>query len=132
MSAPPSIFYLAGVVQDLATGVYSVKRQLVPTISNGLAVPDPAPVTLQVQGCLQPASKVDLQRLTEGRRTTDMRALFTPVALFIQSDTNMSDLVTVGADVFEVSECQPFGDGEGSDYWRAVLLRVARLNVGQP
>lgn len=129
----PTILFMDDALVDLNTGVYAVLRQKRPTLVSGRAVADPAPVMLQIQGCLQPASKVDLLRLPETRRTSDMRAFYSPIELFIQSDANASDQVTVGVDVFEVSECEPWGDGAmGSNYWRVVLLRVARLNAGQP
>lgn len=134
MSVQPTVLWMDDALMDLVTGVYAVTRQKAPTIVNGRPVADPAPVVLQIQGCLQPASRVDLMRLEEGRRTTDMRAFYSPIQLQIQSDANASDQVTVGGDVFEVSECEPWGDvaGMGSNYWRAVLLRAGRLNSGQP
>ncbi len=127
-----AVLFMDDALADLATGTYSVKRQAAPTIVNGLAVVDPAPQTISIQGCLQPASKVDLQRLPEGRRTTDMRAFYSPSQLYVQSDANAADLVTVGDDVFEVSECEAWGSGMESSYWRAVLLRAGRLNAVQP
>ena len=132
MSVPATVLFLDDALQDLVTGIYSVLRAAAPTIVNGRPVVDPAPVTLQIQGVLQPASKADLQRLPEGRRTTDMRAFYAPVALFIASDTNASDIITVGEDTYEVSEVEAWGSGMGSNYWRAVLLRTGRLNAAQP
>lgn len=128
----PTVLFMDDALSDLATGIYTVTRQLKPTISNGRPVADPSPQTLSIQGVLQPASRVDMQRVPEGRRTADVRGFYAPVALFIQSDTNASDQVTVGEDVFEVSDVEAWGSGMDSNYWRATLLRTQRLNAGQP
>ena len=128
----PTVLFMDDALSDLATGTYTVTRQLKPTISNGRSVPDPAPQTLSIQGVMQPASKVDMMRVPEGRRTADVRGFYAPVQLRIQSDTDASDLVTVGDDLFEVSDVEAFGSGMDSNYWRATLLRTTRLNAGQP
>jgi hypothetical protein len=119
-------------LQDLSSGVYSVLRAKAPTLANGRPVPDPAPVTMMIQGVLQPANQVDLMRLDEGRRVKDPRAFYSAAQLFIQSDTNASDIITVGADNFEVSSVESWGSGMDSNYWRAVILRVGRLSAAQP
>lgn len=129
----PTVLFMDDALSDLVTGTYSVKRQAAPMIVNGRTVADPAPTILSIQGVLQPATKADLQRLPEGRRVDDMRSFWSPVELFIQSDANASDQITVAGDIFEVSDCEAWGDGQmGSNYWRATLLRAGRLNAVQP
>lgn len=126
------MIYLAAELADQVTGTYAVTRRNAPTLANGIQVQDPAPVTLEIQAVVQPASALEIQRLSEGRRSTDLRAIFTSVALYAQSDANAADQVAINGDLYEVSEVEAWGNGQGSDYWRSLALRVGRLNAGQP
>lgn len=126
------MIYLQDELADQATGTYLVTRRRAPTLSSGIPVPDPAPQTLQFEAVVQPSSPLELQRLAQGRLATDLRAIFTSAALYAQSDANMADQVQINGDLYEVSEVEAWGNGQGSDYWRSLALRVGRLNVGQP
>ncbi len=123
---------LSDAVLDAATGTYAVTRRRAPTVISGVQVPDPAPQALQVEAAVFPAKPAELQRLAEGRRSSDLRAVLSVVPLFAQSDLNAADQIQIGGDLFEVSEVEAWGDGMGSDFWRALCLRAGRLGAGQP
>lgn len=121
------VFYLDAGLALLATGVYTVTRPVASTYVAGVETPDPSPTVFQVQAVVNPLHGVDLQRLPEGRRSSDYREIFVAAALNTASDTYAADRVMIGNDTFEVIESDYWATM--GDVWRCIVQRAKRLNV---
>ena len=118
--------YLDSAISLLCTGVYTITRAAAPTYVNGVET-DQTSTTFQVEAVVNPLRGIDLQRLGEGRRSTDFREVWTTPQLNTQSDTGNADFITIGSDTYEVQESEPYQ--AMGNVWRSIVQRANRLNV---
>lgn len=120
-----SLINLAGVVQSLASGTYTVTRRGATTYDAAGLVVAPTTSTLSAKGSMQPASGRDLQRLPEGSRARESRVFYTDTLLYTGTPDHEADRVAADGFVWEVGNCEAWGDL--GNYYKAVLLKVGRF-----
>ncbi len=94
------------LISRLSTGTYTVTRRAAATYPNGIATPG-STSTLTIIAAVVPASGRDLERLPEGRRSTETRKVFTdtPIIVGAEGGANESDLIAIGGDNWEAQTC---------------------------
>ncbi len=110
---------LSNVIASLATGTYTVTRWAADSYdTNGVLVKG-ATSTLSVLACVQPLTGRDLQRLPEGRRTREGKAVYTATALRVEP---VADRISIDGETYEVESVRVWYDSGA--YYRAVALKV--------
>jgi hypothetical protein len=109
----------------LTASVYVVTRRSSAQYVKGHAVAQPA-LTFKINGSVQPATSQDLMRLPEGRRTDQMKVLFTNTELSIggQHENFEADLVNIDGDMWEVQAQDEWGHPNGPKYYRCMVKEV--------
>ena len=119
-----SVMDLSGVLDSLGSGTYTVTRRTVVGTgydASGVKA-EPTTATFSVSGLLHPAAGRDLQRLPEGQRTREVRAMLTPTLLRTAGGGFEPDLIAADGDTWEVSIVERYA--EIANYWRVVVLKV--------
>lgn len=97
-------------------GVYSVSRPGAQVRTAGV-VSAGAPTTFDIVASVQPASGKELKTLAEGRRTEDVRKIFTATVL------RTKDVVTISGDPFEVFRVEGPWELDGDVHVEALAAR---------
>jgi hypothetical protein len=112
------------LINDFATGTYTVTRRAAATMVKGRAVPG-ATSTLTIAASVQPASGRDLLQLPEGRRSVETRVVFTATELLVgrQGAPNECDHILIDGQDWEVQQVQSWRLSPDTDapYWRCIV-----------
>jgi hypothetical protein len=106
---------VTGAISSFATGTYTRTRYAAGTIADGVKTRG-AGATATITASVQPLSGQDLQALPEGRRTDEVKAVFTTSELLTR------DRLSIDGEVFEVDKVEPW-PAFGLSYFRAVCSR---------
>lgn len=115
----------AAAVTSLANATLEVTRRAEPVaVRVAGRVQPPVTSTFSIRASLQTPTGKDLERLPEGRWTSDMRVVYTLTALILGGPGTgfLCDVVTIEGSPFEVQHVEPW-DSLGGSFWRAVCLR---------
>lgn len=112
---------LLSVIKSFKTGDYTVTRRLQTAAIKGIAQP-PTLSNFIIEACVQPAMGRMLQRLPEGVRQSEIKVVFCKEELLTNSNTQLSDLVTINGKDFEVSNVKPFD--ELGNYFEILTVKV--------
>lgn len=110
---------LSFAILGFATGTYTVTRNTASYGSDG-RLTAASPTTFSITASVQPLSGRDLQRLPEGKRTREARAVFTPTML--TPGPNLPDQIQIDGLAWEVDSVQDWQNLGG--YYRAVVLKM--------
>ena len=114
------------VVSLLKTGTYAVTRIAAGTYTDGIWV-EGSPSALNLDACVQPLRGRALQNLPEGKLASDLRKVYCDSELRTvnESDGTSADQITIGGDLYEIIESEPWTSGmTGRAYWKALAERV--------
>lgn len=113
---------LSSTVANFATGTYTVTRADGPgSHVDGVFTPASSS-TLAVLAAVFPLAGRELQRLPEGRRTGDVREMFTTVALRVSAPEQAADLVEVDGASFEVEVVEDWN--AAGRFYRSLIRKV--------
>lgn len=113
---------LNGVIESFATGTYTLTRGTSGVYTDGRYV-SAAPSTTTVEACVQPVSGRKLLPLLEGRRTDEVRVVFTQSELFPVTPSQRADQLTIDGEqweVFNVERWQHWGE----THYRSLVSRL--------
>lgn len=116
-----SVLDLGPVVLSFKTGTYAVTRRGPATYVNGRKT-DAAPTVVNVDGCVQPVTGRDLQRLPEGRRGGETIKILTVVELFTEDASHAADTLSIDGYTWEVASAERWGTM--ASYYRSLLTKV--------
>lgn len=118
-----SLLDLSDVVADLSDedALTVTRASSAPSYTNG-RLDTPTTTTFTIAASVQPANSRDLERLPEGSRISDARAVFTTTELRTLGPTQSPDLVTIAGEAYEVQAVQLWANI--GNYWRAVALKT--------
>lgn len=112
---------MADVVDSFATDTYVVTRRSPSTYTNG-RLDAPVNTLLSIDASVQPAMGRDLQRLPEGNRTMEVRAIYTTAELFTQGPNQDPDIIAIEGYAYEVQTVEQFG--MVGNYYKALALKI--------
>lgn len=115
---------LSAVIDALQTGTYTVTRPAASSYTAGV-LDTPGTSTLTITACVQTATGRDLKRLPEGRRTDELKAVFTATQLHTQESGQGADLISIDGDMYEVQTVERW-DTSGA-YFKALALKAGDL-----
>lgn len=118
-----SLFDLSDVVDSMATGTYTVTRRAA-EFAGGDAVPTSSE-TLTIKALVVPLSGRELQRLPEGLRSRELKAVYTTTDLRRGADDALPDVVTVDGEDYEVQLVDDWQAPGG--FLRAVVARIPKI-----
>src|SRR5258707_270463 len=95
---------LSQVINDLASGNYTVTRSLPATYGVDGRVIAGNTSTFQVNASVQPIDGRDLLRLPEGLRTLELLYVFTSVELRTQGNAQDPDTIQIDGNKYQVQE----------------------------
>lgn len=113
---------LSSVIASFATGTYTVTRNSASAYGSDGRLDAPSTTTLSVEGCVQPLTGRELQRLPEGLRTRELRAFYTATELKTQGAGQDPDSIAIDGDTWQVERVERWA--ELGNYWKAVLIKV--------
>lgn len=118
-----AIMDLSPTVLDLASGTYTVTRYSGAGGygSDGIFAA-PATSTFTIEASVQPVRGRELQRLPEGLRSEEVRAIFTPTALRCAAPGQLPDRISIGGESWQVEVVEDWSDL--GNYYRAVARKV--------
>jgi hypothetical protein len=93
---------LSGAIRNLASGTYVVTRRAAGAYGADGRLDVAASTTLQIRAVAHPASGATLERLPEGKRTSDTMSVFTETELRTASPTQAPDKITIDGADYEV------------------------------
>lgn len=109
---------VTGAIGSFATGTYARTRYAAGSVTDGVkARGTGAAVTITAH--VQPISGADLQALPEGRRTDEVKAVFT------SDELHTRDRLTIEGDVYEVDKVETW-PAFGVTYYRAIASRRSK------
>lgn len=122
-------------IDALATGTYTVTRTARGTYTDGVYSGPGATTTLTISAVQESAT--GLQRVTggdemradeQGRRTNDVRVIYTRTQLFAESDLYEPDIITINGKQYRVWRCEPWDlayyEGSNEVHYQALATRV--------
>ena len=112
---------MSDVVDSFATDSYVVTRRSPSTYTNG-RLNAPTDTLLTILASVQPAEGRDLQRLPEGNRTQEVRAIYTSTELFTQGPGQDPDILAIEGYAYEVQRVEQFG--MVGKYFKALALKI--------
>lgn len=119
---------LAGVIDELKTGTYTVTRPGPGTYVNGVWV-TAAPVAIfPIVANVGSPTAQELQKLPEAQQVEDVRSIRTVTELKARTAQNAGDQVAIAGEVFEVFTVGSMSDGD-EVLWRALASRVGALGA---
>jgi hypothetical protein len=111
---------LSAAILGVATGTYTVTRNAGASYdANGWLVAGTTS-TLTITACVQPLAGREVQRLPEGKRNREARAVFTPTPL--SAGPNLPDQIQIDGSTWEVDSVQDWEALGG--FCRAVVLKM--------
>lgn len=128
---------LAGVVESLATGTYTVTRTAPGTYGGGLPVGlgggvgsddgryrPGATSTFAIRASVQPLAGRDLLRLPEGLRTRQTIKVYTATALRTADapDGAGADVIAYQGDSYQIETVEPWAEAGG--FYKAIAAKV--------
>ncbi len=113
---------LSSVIGSFLTGQYVVTRQAPAKGYTAGRLDAPDTSTFTIDACVQPAGGRDLQRLPEGMRVMEIKAIFTATELKTAGSGQDPDLVTIDGEDYEVQKVERWA--ELGSYWKALALKV--------
>lgn len=101
---------LSSVVDSLASGTYAVTRRAAGSVTNGIYTPG-GTTTLSVKASVQPVQPEEVQRLPEGTRINDAKAVYSAFPLKAASEAGGTpgDLITIEGAPYEVVAVKDWG-----------------------
>lgn len=102
-------------------GTYAVRTGAAVVYVNGIATRGAEPGIVQVLACVVPITGKDLQRLPEGERTTERRAVFTDYPLRTSGPARWGDVVVIGGEDWQVESLEDWTALGG--FVRAVVVK---------
>jgi len=112
---------LSRLVDRFATGTYVVTRAAAATSYTDGVRAAPSTTTLSVVGAVQPIPGKDLERLPEGIRDSDVRYIWTKVALRCGPDTEPDQVAIEGAS-WQVEEVRDWS--LSGTYFRSIVRKA--------
>lgn len=112
---------LSDVVDSMITDTYALTRRSPSSYVDGRLQPSTNTV-LSFSASVQPAMGRDLQRLPEGMRTAEIRAIFTTFPLLTQGAGQDPDIVAIEGDAYEVQTVEAWGNVGG--FYKALALKL--------
>jgi hypothetical protein len=102
--------FAGDVISDLSTGSYKVIRRNAASIKMARPVRGTVAATFDIDATVQPASGRDLERLPQGRQTTETKLLETTTELQVggQGHPLEADRVVIDGAEWEVQNVQPW------------------------
>ena len=115
---PPasSLFDLSGVIEDFATGTYTVSRPSATTYDVNGRVAAPTFALSTFLGCVQPTTGADLKRLPEGLQTEEIKTVWGPFQFLVR------DILSIDGETWEAQRVERWA--ELGAYWRAFVSKV--------
>jgi hypothetical protein len=124
-------------IDALATGTYTVTRRVRGSYTDGVYSGPGTTTTFTISAVQEPAT--GLQRVTggdetrsdeQGRRTNDIRVLYTRTELFAETSGYEPDLVTINGRQYSVWRCEPWDlayyEASNEVHYRALATRVTQ------
>lgn len=103
------------------SALYTVKPGAAATYVNGIATRGAEPAPVQVPACVVPITGKDLQRLPEGERTMERRAVFTGYPLRTSGPGRWADVVVIEGEDWQVENPEDWSALGG--FVRAVVVK---------
>ncbi len=113
---------LSGAINAFTTGTYVVTRRSASAYGTDGRLVVASTSTVSITACVQPLSGRELERLPEGLRTRELKAIYTATELKTQGSGQDPDLVSIDGDSYEVQRCDRWA--ELGSYWRVVASKV--------
>lgn len=112
---------LSSTLASFYTGTYTVTRPSLRTYTDGRLDLETF-ATFTTQAVVQPAPARELERLPEGLRTRETVAVWSPVELASQKDSQGADRLEIGGEDFEVQWVEKW-DTLGA-FWKVLATKV--------
>lgn len=113
---------LSDVIASFATGTYTVTRRSASAYGSDGRLDANSTSTFSVAACVQPVTGRELERLPEGLRNREVLAMWSPIELKTQGDSQDPDYVSIDGDTYEVHKLERWNTLGA--YWRALLTKV--------
>lgn len=112
---------MSDVVESMITDTYAVTRRSASVYADG-RLQDPVDQIFSINASVQPATGRDLQRLPEGTRTAEVRAIFTTSELLTQGVDQSPDVLAIEGFAYEVQTVEQWGSV--GNYFKALAMKI--------
>lgn len=112
---------LSGVISNFGATITGTRRTTAGYGSDG-RLDAPSTSSLSLVAVVEPAGGRDLQRLPEGMRTREVKAVWTATALKSADATYEPDLLTIEGASWEVQNVENWSTH--GNYYRALVVKV--------
>lgn len=124
-------------IDALATGTYTITRRARGTYTDGVYSGPGATTTFTISAVQESAT--GLQRVTggdetradeQGRRTNDVRVIYTRTQLFAESDAYEPDIITINGKQYRIWRCEPWDlayyEGSNEVHYQALATKITQ------